>query len=705
MKIMKKILATLLATSLLSSLCFNVSAATEVKTTNGDIGYIGADATAQTLEYAYEAFVGKDSNGNDYDYGSFDARETNTTLSNGKSEYGMKGVFGWKVKTGASGVTAQTNTDSHSGKYAMQFTNPDTNAESILNLYPAIGGKGGDKYSGDITGLVPYANYQFVFWYKGSKTLKVHYHTVVENQDTEIVSSYTATDEWKQASINIMANASGIIKLWLDFGETVSTGQYVLLDDVAFYRCGVGTDGSINLFGDDGFESTVTGDFDFATEKANQMYIKDSAGNFTHFARSGDASDNGTTFTMGVSEEESHTGKKSLKIVSKEITSDYSLKLRPQYVYYNDTKLIPAKEGYYTLSFWVKGYYDIYGLNVYAGDDSGVEYKFSNFKDALENISETEWKQVTVRNIPVTDEDIYVDININLYGKNHLENGVTIEEIPPLYLDDIQLVRQENYVENGDFEDGEIGATSVNGFAYDSTFANNTIEITDDAIVGEKALKITQNANGEKAYGGAIYAEGMYAEGGALSDIPAGEYLVSIWTKGASKPYFQYGLDGTTKKRVRVGGNGDAWTLNAQKITVSDTVKPYVYFSFLPDPPYIDTSLYIDDIRYETVENALARIGGLLDDFDAKTATANEIEYLRQWVNYFKDNLGAEKIKAFRLSVGDVTNNGAFDSGDVSSIRDYLLGNKTGTDAAFDVNGDTYADIRDLVRAVSIPRV
>ena len=91
-----------------------------------------------------------------------------------------------------------------------------------------------------------------------------------------------------------------------------------------------------------------------------------------------------------------------------------------------------------------------------------------------------------------------------------------------LYLDDIQLVRQSNYVENGDFENQELGVTtSVDGFAYDSTFANNTIEITDDAISGEKALKITQNMNGEKAYNGTFYADGTFASASNITDVPA----------------------------------------------------------------------------------------------------------------------------------------------------------------------------------------
>ena len=696
MKIMKKILATLLAISLLSSLCFNASAATTIT----ENAFIGADATAQTLEYAYEPFVGKDPNGNDYDYGSFDARETNAPLSNGKSEYGMKGVYGWKVKTGAAGVQAQTDVDSHSGKYAMKFTNVESNAESILNLYPAIGGKGGDKYSGDITGLVPYANYQFVFWYKGNKTLKVHYHTVVENQDTEIVSSYTAINEWQQASINIMANASGIIKLWLDFGETVSTGQYVLLDDVAFYRCGVATNGSVNLFGDDGLESTVTGDFTFKSSKSKWMDIKDAAGNYTHFARSQDNADNGTTFTMGVSEDVAHGGKKSLKIVSAASANSYLLKLRPQYVYYkySDAKRVPAENGDYTLSLWIKGDPNVYGLYVYAGDDTGTEYKISNFKSNLENISANEWRQVSIKDIPVTNGDIYVDIQIILYGTNQ---GAT--EITPLYIDDIQLVKQvpvvrgDNYIVNGDFEEGQ------NEFKFDSNLSQNQVEFVEDSISGEKALKITQNAKTETAgYGGTLASDGTFATDGALADVATGEYIVSIWAKGDGSAYCY--VDPVKDNRFQIKNPGDNWKMYVKKITITDTNPANAKISFVADGQ-VGKTLYFDDWRYETVENAIARIGGLLDDFDAKTATANEIEYLRQWVNKLESDLDEDAVRAFRISIGDVSKNGVFDADDIISIRDYLLGNKEGTDAAFDVNSDTAADIRDLVRAVSIPRV
>lgn len=703
MKIAKKLMATLLAISLLATLCFNVSAATEVKTTNGDIGYIGADATAQTLTYTYEEFVGKKHDGTDYDYGSFDEQifETETQIENAKSALGTKTIYGWKVGGKSAGVTAIT-VDGHTGK-ALRFTNTATSAASTLNLFPAIGDVATENNS-DITGLVPYGNYQFVFWYKGSnKTLKLHYYTRVNNANTEIVSNYVCTDEWKQASINIMADSTGTIKLWLDFGEEVSSGQYVCLDDVAFYRCGVGTDGSVNLFGDDGLESTVTGDFDFTHTSGKWMYIKDAAGNFTHFARTGDSADNGTKFTMGVSEADAHSGEKSLKIVSDASTNSYVLKLRPQYVYYNYSSTavgrIPAQNGYYTISFWIKGDPNIYGLNVNVGDSSSTEYKFSNFKSNMENISADTWRQVVVRNIPVTDGDIYADISIILYGTNQ---GAT--EITPLYLDDIQLVRQSNYVENGDFENQELGVTtSVDGFAYNDAFANNTIEITDDAISGEKALKITQNANGETSFGGVISADGILADAGLLEDVPTGEYLVSVWSKGASRPYFQYGPDNSY--RGRIGDNGDSWKLNTFTISVSDTVTPNIKISFLASAGYIGASLYIDDLRYETVENAIARIGGLLDDFDAKTATANEIEYLRQWVNKLESDLDEDAVRAFRISIGDVSNNGVFDANDIISIRDYLLGNKEGTDAAFDVNGDTAADIRDLVRAVSIPRV
>ncbi len=696
MKIMKKIVATLLALSILATLCITASAATKIN----DFGYIGADATAQTLEYAYEAFVGKDSNGNDYDYGSFEQQifETEKPVENPKNALGTKTIYGWKVGGNSAGVTAKT-VDGHTGK-ALQFTNTATSAVSTLKLHPAIGDAATEN-NAYITGLVPFANYQFVFWYKGNKTLKVYYHTIVNNSDTEILSSYTATDVWQQASINIMADNKGTTRLWFDIGEDISNGQYVILDDVAFYRCGVATDGSINLFGDDGLESTVTGNFDFATEKANQMYIKDSAGNLSHFARSNDTTDNGTIFTMGVSEDDAYSGKKSLKIVSAEtLSADYSLYVRPQYVCSGEfaSGRVPAQNGYYTLSFWVKGDPYVYGIYANCGDNSGTSYTFSNFKNGYRRISTTQWTQVTIRNIPVTDGDIYAAININIYGTRHNATQIT-----PLYLDDIQLVRQGNYVENGDFENQELGVTtSVDGFSYNDAFGNNTMEITDDSISGEKALKITQNANGEKAYGGSFYAHGMFANEGEIADVPAGDYLVSLWTKGASKPKFIYDANGTS---VDVGSK-EAWTLNIKTATISaDGPAPKIRFNFRDTPTYINASLYIDDIRYETVDDALARIGGLLDDFDAKTATANEIEYLRQWVNYLVADLDEDAVRAFRLSIGDITNNGVVDANDISSIRDYLLGNKEGTDEAFDVNGDTAADIRDLVRAVSIPRV
>lgn len=705
-QIAKKLIATLTALSLLVTLCITASATTKEI---GNYGYIGDEPKAQTLTYDYEKFVGKKFDGSDYDYGSFEEKKDSLEVENSLAKFGLRALVGWKAASGADGVTVQTVSDSHSGNYAMQFTNTAADTASTLLLYPALGDKATDEYSGDITGLVPYGNYQFLFWYKGSsdKTLKVHYYTNVNTTATEIVTPYTCTDVWQQASINIMADSTGTIKLWLDFGEETSSGQYVLLDDVAFYRCGVGANGSVNLFGDDGLESTVTGDFTFKTTKSNWMEIKDVAGNYTHFARMGDNNDNGTTFTMGVSEEEAHTGKKSLKIVSADtLSADYALYLRPQYVYYNyNSKApgrVPAQSGYYTLSFWVKGDPLVYGIYTNCGDNTAdIKHTFSNFKSTAQNISKNEWRQVTVRNIPVTDGDIYVDININIYAKNH-----NATEITPLYLDDIQLVRQTNYIENGDFENQAAGVTtSVDGFTYDSTLANNTIEITNDSISGEKALKITQNANGDDSYGGVLSADGILANAGVLEDMPAGNYLVSVWSKGASKPYFQYGPTTATDHRGRIGDNGDSWKLNTFTIDISDTVTPNIKISFLDSPSYIGASLYLDDLRYETVDDAKARIIAMLDAFDAKTATASEIEYLRQWVNYFKADLDTEKIKAFRLSIGDVTNNGVFDSGDTIRIRDYLLGNITGIDADYDVNGDTAADIRDLVRAVSIPRV
>ncbi len=705
-QIAKKLIATLTALSLLAALCFSTSAATKVDT-NGNIGYIGADATAQTLTYAYDELVAKDFNGNDYDYGSFEEEKNLMEIENTTRNFGLKALLGWKVASGADGVTVQTVSDSHSGNYAMQFTNTVADNASVLQLYPALGNDATSNTTADIKGLVPYGNYQFTFWYKGSgdKILKVHYYTNVTNVATEIVTPYTCIEVWQQASINIMADSAGTIKLWFDFGEEVSGGQYVCLDDVAFYRCGVGTDGSVNLFGDDGFESTVTGDFEFTQTYGKWMYIKDAAGNYTHFSRSQDAADNGTTFTMGVSEDTAHTGKKSLKIVSNDVitntNSPYTLKLRPQYVYYNysDAKLVPAQNGYYTLSFWVKGDPAVYGIYVNAGSASN-NYKFSIFKNAEERISVNEWRQVTVRSIPATEGYIYADIQINLYGT---ADGA---QITPLYLDDIQLVRQTNYIENGNFENQEVGiTTSVDGFTYDNTLANNTIEITNDSISGEKALKITQNANGETSYGGVLSADGILANAGVLEDMPAGDYLVSVWSKGASKPYFQYGPTTGADHRGRIGDNGDTWKLNTFTISISDTVTPNIKISFLAAANYIGASLYLDDLRYETVDDAKARIIAILDAFNIKTATANEIEYLRQWVNYYKDDLDTEKIKAFRLSIGDVTNNGTFDSGDISRIRDYLIGNITGVDAGYDINGDTVANIRDLVRAVSIPRV
>ena len=396
-KILKKLMAISTVFSLLATVTFCVSAETAVATS------ISAAAKAEDITYVSNEMVAKKFDGTDYAYGTFEDKKDSLDVSNATQKLGLKALFGWKVNSGAAGINVQTDVDAHSGRYSMKFTNTDTQSASNLLLYPAIGEKATDEYVTDIKGLVPFANYQFTFWFKGSnKTLDVHYYTNVANQATEIVSEYESSEEWQQASINIMADSTGTIKLWLDFGEEVSSGQYVLLDDVKLYRCGLGQEGEINLFGDDGLESTVTGDFTFNNKTGKWMEIKDAKGNYTHFARTGDASDNGTKFTIGVTEDTAHKGSKSLKIVSTETAADYELRIRPQYIYYNysstKTGFIPAENGYYTLSFWVKGDPLLYGIYAELGSITApTKYTFSNFKKDNQNISVSEWHQVVLK--------------------------------------------------------------------------------------------------------------------------------------------------------------------------------------------------------------------------------------------------------------------------------------------------------------------
>ena len=703
-KLFRKSIAIVVVICILTGLTFSASA----KTTT-ELASVTADQRVENLVYAYNnMLVGADGT----DYGEFESKKAEFTIINGTSNFGLKALAGWKVASGATGVTAQSDTDKVSGTYSMKFTNSLNEESDLLKLYPAVGNHSLDNWTGDITGLVPYGNYQFSFWYKGNKTFKVNYYThTTGNIDNLVETTYTAIEEWKQVSINLMADNTGKIQLWIDLSETTPSGQFVLIDNVDFYRCGVTADGKVNLFGDDGFESSVLGNLDFLTDSAKWQYIKDSAGNYTHFARSYDATSD--QFTMCIAKE-GMNGSNCLKIAPKSTatfttSSPYSLNLRPQYTYYNytgnanTTGCVPCENGYYTLSFWVKGDPTLYGIYIPYGDDALAltTHTFSNFKQANQKISTAEWRQVVLPNIQITKGYIYADIRIYIYGNN---------DASPLYLDDIQLVKQDNYILNGNFECADSTASSIDGVYgfIGESFAGNTVEITNDAFSGNNALKVTFNDDGSgNSTGGMLYPSGMTGAGGdaqaSYENLPSGDYIISLWTKGDRGKYYFY-KDTVKNNRVQLQVNSN-WTLDVLNVAVSESAPIATQMNFIQSDSNIGKYIIIDDYRIETVANALFRVEMLINTLSKQT---NRIEEIRQWLGKFGTLIGkvngidettvSDLYGKFYNAMCDISNDGKLDSSDISLTKSHLLSTESATyNIVYDTNYDKTVDIRDLV--------
>lgn len=184
-KLFRKSIAIVVVICILTGLTFSASA----KTTT-ELASVTADQRVENLVYAYNnMLVGADGT----DYGEFESKKAEFTIINGTSNFGLKALAGWKVASGATGVTAQSDTDKVSGTYSMKFTNSLNEESDLLKLYPAVGNYSLENWTGDITGLVPYGNYQFSFWYKGNKTFKVNYYTHTKgNIDNLVETTYTA---------------------------------------------------------------------------------------------------------------------------------------------------------------------------------------------------------------------------------------------------------------------------------------------------------------------------------------------------------------------------------------------------------------------------------------------------------------------------------------------------------------------------------
>ena len=266
----------------------------------------------------------------------------------------------------------------------------------------------------------------------------------------------------------------------------------------------------------------------------------------------------------------------------------------------------------------------------------------------------------------------------------------------PLYIDDIQLVKQSENILNGDFENSELGDTIIEEFSI----GFGKYEITNDAISGEKSLKIIQDEAGK---GGTICPDNKYNSNGTISNLSEGTYISSVWIKSPTnseknkKIVFKNSTSNTKYSQdLRVYG----WTLNAVILNVGEGDSVNTSLTALTAETYANMEYLIDEWSLETVEYTADRILTMLKNFDMDNASQKDVIYLLQWTNFlFKNGMIPEnEISKFRVNIGDVNLNGTINSADLVYMRHYLLGlNKIGDSSLVDVNGDGSSDIRDLV--------
>lgn len=94
-----------------------------------------------------------------------------------------------------------------------------------------------------------------------------------------------------------------------------------------------------------------------------------------------------------------------------------------------------------------------------------------------------------------------------------------------------------------------------------------------------------------------------------------------------------------------------------------------------------------------------------VNNLNTKTATAEEIESLNTMINdlYMKGIIDQSVLNKFKFKTGDINFDGETNLLDFDIMRNKLLEINTLV-ISYDVNGDFYIDIRDLVRMATIPR-